>query len=112
MAHFRAVIQGSRGQASRLGNTVIEASINGWHSGVNVEGGRSGIDAIGDIFEISITGGSNASSSQKEIVRFSKGQLVFTDPRTGKEICEIDLNGKGPLPASQIARALSIKGGS
>jgi len=60
MAHFMAVIQGNRGEASRLGsaNSGMQASVNGWHSGVRVyasyneEKGR-------DEFQITLSGGSN-----------------------------------------------------
>jgi hypothetical protein len=39
MAHFRATIQGSRGEASRLGgmSSGITARVNGWSGGVRVE---------------------------------------------------------------------------
>lgn len=63
MAHFRAVIQGMRGVASRLGsqNSGIDASVNGWKGGVEVLGRSSG-KAGTDEFTINATGGSLRST--------------------------------------------------
>jgi hypothetical protein len=60
MAHFRAVIQGNRGESSRLGSKAsgIDASVNGWTCGVAV---RAAYDPItdSDYFKIFRTTGSN-----------------------------------------------------
>jgi len=69
MANFRAVIQGQRGQASRLGSksSGITASVNGWHLGVEViayhdkETGR-------DIFRVYKTEGSGYNRGRKELI--------------------------------------------
>ena len=58
MAQFRAIIQGQRGLAARLGSrrSGIWARVDGWHSGVYVEGWT---DAEGlDHFRVQRTGGS------------------------------------------------------
>lgn len=59
MAHYRAVIQGMRGEASRLGsqNSGIDTSVNGWKGGVEVRGRWNG-KAQADEFTISATIGS------------------------------------------------------
>lgn len=66
MAQYRAVIQGSRGAASRLGgkSSGIRADVNGWTAGVRVEAGQ--IDGR-DVFKIYKTGGSNAARSAEYI---------------------------------------------
>lgn len=63
MARFRATIKGQRGSASRLGGpgSGIQADVNGWDSGVRVEGMANG--SSGDIFRVVMTGGSNKGSS-------------------------------------------------
>lgn len=62
MAHFRATIQGARGEASRLGHKEIEASINGWDAGVRVYGVKG---ETGDVFTVYATGGSNGNGTRK-----------------------------------------------
>ena len=68
MAHFRATIQGQRGQASRLGSpkSGIHARVNGWDLGVEVEArivdGR-------DVFYVFKTSGSNAKDRPLLIAR-------------------------------------------
>lgn len=64
MARFRGTLQGNRGEASRLGHTGLSARINGWDAGIRVE--ASVIDGR-DCFEIYITGGSNATTSEKYV---------------------------------------------
>jgi len=58
MAQFRAIIEGSRGPASRLGGKAsgIYAEAHGWDSGVDVHG-----DATddGDVFTIYAHGGNS-----------------------------------------------------
>jgi len=66
MAQFRGIIQGSRGEASRLGgkSSGLRAVCNGWHKGVTViarhKDGK-------DIFNIYETGGSNGAESENLI---------------------------------------------
>lgn len=64
MAHFRATIQGARGEASRLGHQEITASVNGWDAGVNVYGTKG---KAGDVFTVYATGGSNGNGTRKLI---------------------------------------------
>ena len=75
MAHFRATIQGTRGEASRLGtkSTGIQASINGWDIGLNVDiiHNEAGQDKI----LVSLTGGSN-----------QKGEKVYLAGLTRKDL--------------------------
>lgn len=81
MAQFRAVIQGQRGQASRLGSKKSGASavVNGWRVGVRVnayhEAGR-------DVIEVYATGGSNGTGFQstEPLVRLRSddGRVVAT----------------------------------
>src|SRR5487761_370957 len=83
MGHFRAVIQGQRGSASRLGSTKkgISASINGWHSGISVEGYFNS-EKNEDVFIVTLTSGSGApqeifyGGTSKEIGRFTKEDLL------------------------------------
>lgn len=60
MARYRGTVQGSRGQASRLGTekSGIQSSTNGWDLGVSVTGHLEEDDDT-DAFVIEITGGSN-----------------------------------------------------
>lgn len=78
MAHFRAVIQGQRGEASRLGSsrTGIRATVNGWNSGVRVEGSALA-DNAGDFFHIFATAGSNGATGDRFLGK------VFLDKQTG-----------------------------
>jgi len=64
MARFKGDIAGSRGEASRLGDTHsgISAHVRGWNSGIRVRGYAVG-DA--DHFEVYATGGSNGVTSDK-----------------------------------------------
>ena len=60
MAQYRATIQGQRGQASRLGGkkSGMSATINGWHSGVEVVA-RYDKEKNEDVFEVFRTTGSD-----------------------------------------------------
>ena len=66
MARFLGAIQGSRGEATRLGHSAsgIRAQAQGWNVGVTVYGNSVGGR---DQFEIYATGGSNGSSQRKLI---------------------------------------------
>lgn len=80
MAQYRALIQGNRGTASRLGHKAdgIVADVNGWNSGVNVFGHYDG-DDIGDVFDITMTTGSSGNGNQKKIgrIKLIDGKPVF-----------------------------------
>lgn len=60
MAHFRAVIKGQRGEASRLGSKTsgLKAVVNGWTVGCMVEARREGDK---DVFRVYKTNGSNGT---------------------------------------------------
>lgn len=64
MARFRAVVQGGRGGASRLGHTQIEARADGWSCGVSVYGHPDKQDPEADAFDIYATEGSGSSATQ------------------------------------------------
>ena len=68
MARFRAIIQGCRGSASRLGSkrSGIDADINGWHGGISV---RTWVDANRDMVCVSINGGSGGVGTPKVLYR-------------------------------------------
>lgn len=61
MAHFRAVIQGNRGDASRLGSkqSGMVATCNGWDAGVHVVASH---ENGADTFRVYATSGSNRRS--------------------------------------------------
>ena len=63
MAHFYASIQGSRGEATRLGtkNSGISGHVRGWHVGGEVD---MSVDSEGrDVATFTATGGSNGGRS-------------------------------------------------
>lgn len=79
MARFIGVIQGQRGEASRLGSkkSGIRAEINGWKLGVRVYGGVN--EQTGeDEFEVFLTTGSDVSGKNKpvRIGTFNKATLA------------------------------------
>ena len=80
MAQFRAVIKGQRGEASRLGSarTGILATVDGWNSGVMVEGAVYAGNGQ-DLFGIYVTGGSNRGQRMEYIgaVTVKDGKAVF-----------------------------------
>lgn len=75
MAQFRAVIQGNRGKASRLGtkSTGMYANVNGWNLGIQVD--ASHIDGK-DVFTVYKTGGSNAGYSREKIATITKDKIT------------------------------------
>lgn len=75
MAHFRATIQGNRGVASRLGSegSGITAVINGWDSGIIVEGWYDKKLGI-DVFCVTKTGGSNGCGPVKVVYDSSEDE--------------------------------------
>lgn len=71
MAQFRAMIQGQRGEASRLGSkkSGLRAYVNGWNKGVSVYlqyDEKTGQDVV----EVYKTGGSNNGSHPELIAKF------------------------------------------
>lgn len=57
MATFIAKVQGSRGQAHRLGHSIISADVNSWNLGIQVIGTRADDGSVS--FEVFKTGGTN-----------------------------------------------------
>ena len=88
MAHFRATIQGTRGEASRLGHkkSGIRASVSGWDSGVYVVGRLSPMHGE-DVFSIWATSGSNGGKSDVFIgtVSSSDDGFVFSPAEVEKK---------------------------
>lgn len=76
MAQFRATIQGTRGEASRLGSkqSGLTVTANGWNAGVRVVAGhRNGVDT----FDIYATGGSGYNSGHGLIATMVGNELTF-----------------------------------
>jgi hypothetical protein len=75
MAHFRAVIKGSRGEASRLGSKAsgIDSKVSGWNGGVRVKARNNPMDGQ-DVFHIEATMGSSGGDD-----RTPGGYLGFVD---------------------------------
>ena len=63
MAHFRGTVQGSRGQASRLGgkSSGLVTSCDGWDIGITSNLHHS--DTYGDVATVYITSGSGYGDS-------------------------------------------------
>jgi len=82
MAQYRAVIQGNRGEASRLGNKAsgITSHTDGWRSGVAVYGRHY---AGADEFQVYMTGGSNGAISERLV-----GKVVLIDGKPAWEPAE------------------------
>ena len=80
MAQYRASIKGSRGMASRLGHksSGIRAEVNGWNLGILVNG-RFDTEK-GDVFDVYLTGGSNANHDRTLIGAFAKAEHEECDP--------------------------------
>lgn len=79
MAKFRATIEGSRGEASRLGTAKsgLRASINGWNIGIDVYlryDEKLGCDCV----YVALTGGSNGG--RRETLLYTN-ELALTTER-------------------------------
>jgi len=74
MARFRGLIQGGRGEASRLGHktTGLRVEADGWNAGVKVHAYVDENDR--DVFEVYETGGSHAASTPRMVARIVDGQ--------------------------------------
>lgn len=83
MAHFIGYVQGSRGEASRVGTTSsgMSAIARGWDVGGQVcayNDDKTGMDYV----EFSVNGGSNDASRSKTILRvWQDGRVEFLDER-------------------------------
>ena len=81
MAHFRATVQGNRGEASRLGTkgSGINAHIDGWNSGIRVVAFYNEANKR-DEFSLYFTSGSNGYGTSVSIGRVyedDKGNMVW-----------------------------------
>lgn len=84
MAQFRGIIQGQRGEASRLGSkqSGLVVRCDGWHSGVRVEAANvNGRDQ----FEVYVTGGSNNPSARHigTLTTIDNGSANWTPAKKG-----------------------------
>lgn len=73
MAQFRGTIQGSRGDASRLGtkNSGLTVEANGWHVGVRVELTHEDGE---DVARVYLTTGSNNTGHRVYLGKHSRAQ--------------------------------------
>jgi len=62
MAHFRATMKGSRGEATRLGSkdTGLKVTVRGWNGGLTILARYDEVTGE-DVFEIASDGGSNSA---------------------------------------------------
>jgi len=74
MAQFRATIQGTRGQASRLGTkkSGLLLNVNGWHAGISIS---ASYEDGKDIFKVYKTAGSNGGHSSIHIATVRDGVI-------------------------------------
>lgn len=82
MAHFYGSVQGSRGEASRLGgkNTGMRAEARGWHGGVRVYAEHRTTEDKDprDAFIVYFTGGSRNTSRIADLVEIDDdGNATF-----------------------------------
>ncbi len=72
MAHFRGTVQGSKGEASRLGSqkSGMQVICSGWNSGIKVD---ASVDSTGkDQFKVYKTSGSNQSEPAELIYHWKE----------------------------------------
>jgi len=78
LAQFRAIIQGQRGEASRLGGkkTGISAEVNGWNSGISVRGYFD--SELGkDVFVVTLNNGNGYNAGKSKVIgRFTEDDLL------------------------------------
>ena len=77
MARFRGTIQGTRGEASRLGTaaTGLTSVANGWNVGGEVE---ISDDNGGDVVDFTLTAGSGRGRSARTFARYVEGDNTPT----------------------------------
>lgn len=75
MAQFRAIIRGTRGEASRLGSkqSGIIAHVDGWHTGATVR--ISHVDGR-DRVSVYRTGGSNRGTSEVLVAQWFTAEPI------------------------------------
>ena len=72
MARFLGSVQGSRGEATRLGHSSIEAHPRGWDVGVSVVGMPAVDDAERDAFTVRLSGGSNGARRPVDLLELEE----------------------------------------
>ena len=85
MAQFRGVLQGNRGEASRLGHkeTGLVAMVNGWSGGVRVSAQHINGE---DTFDVYATGGSSYNDGDGYIGRVTHdGKWIPANKQEGNE---------------------------
>ena len=85
MAQYMGILQGRRGEVTRLGSekSGLRVVANGWDSGVEVNA-RTETDDNGkliDMFVIDVTGGSNADSPRRTIAIIRNGVVENRMPQ-------------------------------
>ena len=86
MGHFRATIEGNRGEASRLGtkNSGLDVTANGWQSGIRVYAYHENGE---DFFTVTLTSGSGYNSgASKHLGTFSVKDLNTTPVFHGRRM--------------------------
>lgn len=76
MARFYGEIQGNKGMAYRCSPNEIKSLITGWNNGIEVVGRKE--ENI-DIFEVSITKGTNNSHTE-HIFTLKGNEIIFGNP--------------------------------
>ena len=92
MAQFRAVIQGQRGKASRLGSksSGISAEVNGWDSGISVHGYYSEEDKM-DKFEVVLNEGNGYNRRRERLLgTFTMADLDIPTKKKAEYTVTID----------------------
>jgi hypothetical protein len=95
MARFRGLVQGGRGEVSRLGHRSITTDANGWNLGVNVDGGAFDVgrsEIGGDHFTVYATGGSTESRRSHAIARVE--EVPNEDGGTDRRITLFGVKGE------------------
>jgi len=95
MARFLAAIQGSRGEATRLGSAShgIRAQAQGWSLGVKVYGNSHTENGDLDAFTVYVTGGSNGGFSSIPLATVLETDNGFTVSPIGGDTIYFDKNG-------------------
>ena len=99
MTTFRGVMQGNKGEASRLGTekSGLGAHLCGWNGGVNVQLYHDNLGR--DSAKITLTGGSNGYG---ERVTLYDGPIDLDSRKAIKEISVVALNSDTDLNISEL----------
>ena len=103
MAQYLGILQGQRGEVTRLGSkgSGLRVVANGWDAGVKVNA-HNETDDTGksiDVFVIEVTGGSNAASPRQVIAIIRNGvvesRMPQPEPIPHACLCHCPTCGKG-----------------